>query len=73
MTQRPKTFPEDLKLYYIHMVHNHASTFKKKIWLLYLQHGITNYNYICPILKHHFQKLIQKHIYNVRNVKYENI
>ena len=36
--------------------------------LLYLQHGITNYNYICPILKHHFQKLIQKHICTVRNV-----
>ena len=28
MTQRPKTFPEDLELYYFHIVHNHASTFK---------------------------------------------
>ena len=30
------------------------------------------YNNICPILKHHFQKLIQKHICTVRNVKHKN-
>jgi hypothetical protein len=40
-------------------------------WLLYLQHGITNYNYIGPILKHNFQKLIQKHICTVRCKKRE--
>ena len=73
MTQRPKTFPEYLELCHFHIVHSHASTFKMFFWLLYLQHGLTNYNNICPILKHHFQKLIQKHICTVRNVKNENI
>ena len=57
----------------VHIVHNHASTFWMFFLLLYFQHGITNYNYICPILKHHFQKLIQKHICTLRNVKNENI
>ena len=28
MTRRPKTFPEDLELYYFHIVHNHASTYE---------------------------------------------
>ena len=75
MTQRPKVFPEDMELYYFHIVHNHASTFKM-FFLLYMQHGLTNYNYICPILKHYFQKLIQKRICTVRNVKtriFENV
>ena len=69
MTQQPKTFPEDLELYYLPIVHNHALTFESFLLLLYLQHGLTNYNYIYPISKHCFQKRIQKHICTVRNVK----
>ena len=60
MTQQPKTFPEDLELYYLHIVHNHALTFESFLLLLYLQHGLTNYNYIYPISKHCFQKTFEK-------------
>ena len=74
MTQRPKTFPEDLELYYFHIVYNHASTFSMFL-LLHLQHWLTNSNHIYPILKHCSQKLIQKHICTVRNVenRHENV